>query len=98
VVAVTQESVAAFRELADPDRYRPALAEALSILGLSLLQLSQAADAAAVAQESVAIRRELANADPDRYRGDLARPWETSQPYSQDWAGRSTRCPLPRNP
>ena len=69
----TQESVAAYRELAavNPDRYRPSLASSLNNLGVRFSDLSRPAEALPPTQEAVAIRRELA-ADSDRYRSDLS--------------------------
>ncbi len=69
-----QEAVARYRVLAvaDPDRYRPDLAQSLHNLGFTLGELSLYAEAAPLEQEAVAILRELAVADPDRYRPDLA--------------------------
>jgi len=62
------------RELAEalPGRYRPDLAASLSNLGVQFSALGRLADALAVTEEAVAIRRELAAALPDRYRPDLA--------------------------
>ena len=63
------------RELAaaNPDRYRPDLAQSLDNLGIRFSELGRPADALPVTEEAVAIRRELAAANPDRYRPDLAR-------------------------
>ena len=73
-LAAEQEAVAIRRELAaaDPDRYRPDLAQSLTGLGITFSELGRPAEALAAEQEAVAIRRELAAADPDRYRPYLA--------------------------
>ena len=57
---------------ADPDRYRPDLAQSLNNLGNRLSELGRFTEALPIAEQAVAIRRDLADADPDRYRPDLA--------------------------
>ncbi|HEY1621737.1 MAG TPA: tetratricopeptide repeat protein [Streptosporangiaceae bacterium] len=71
---VTQEAAAVYRELAaaSPDRYRPALAGALTNLGNRYSQVGHPAKALPVTQEAVTVHRELAAASPDRYRPRLA--------------------------
>jgi len=71
---VTEGAVAVYRALAvaDPDHYRPNLANSLSSLGVRLSDLGRHADAVTVTEEAVGIRRELAAANPRRYRPGLA--------------------------
>ena len=73
-LAVSEEAVAAYRELAtaSPDRYRPDLAHSLHYLGVRFFALRRHAEALPPAQEAVGIYRELDAAIPDRYRPDLA--------------------------
>jgi hypothetical protein len=52
----------------------PDLATTLSNLGACFAALGRPADALPVTEEAVTIRRELAAANPDRYRPDLADP------------------------
>jgi hypothetical protein len=69
-----QEALAIRRELAEanPDLYRPNLAQSLSNLSSILAQLGRPADALLVTQEAVDVYRELADASPDLYRPPLA--------------------------
>jgi tetratricopeptide (TPR) repeat protein len=69
-----QEAVAIYRELAaaNPDRYRPDLAQSLDNLGVTFSALGRPAEALPVTEEAAAIYRELAAAYPDRYRPYLA--------------------------
>jgi tetratricopeptide (TPR) repeat protein len=55
-----------------PDRYRPALATALSNLGNWYSEVGRPAEALPITQEAVAVYRELAAASPDRFRPRLA--------------------------
>jgi tetratricopeptide (TPR) repeat protein len=73
-VPPAQQAVDAYRELAAayPDRYRPALAGALSELSSLYSELGRHAEALPLAEQAVEIRRELAAANPDRYRPALA--------------------------
>jgi len=73
-LAVSEEAVAAYRELAaaSPDRYRPDLARSLHYLGERFFALRRPAEALPPAQEAVKIYRELDAASPDDYRPDLA--------------------------
>jgi tetratricopeptide (TPR) repeat protein len=84
-LAAEQEAVALYRELvprlyrgelrnaADPDGYRPGLADVLYNLGITFSALGRHDEALAVEREAVALYRELAAVNPDRYRPDLAR-------------------------
>jgi hypothetical protein len=71
---VIQEAVAIRRELAqaNPEFYRPGLAQSLTNMSISFGELGRPADSLPVIQEALAIRRELAQADPSRYQSDLA--------------------------
>ena len=66
-----EEATRIFRELAaaEPDRYRPDLAGALTNLGI---MLGRAKDAHAAAKEATHIYRQLVATEPDRYRPHLA--------------------------
>jgi tetratricopeptide repeat protein len=55
-----------------PDSDPAERARWLNAFGTALSQLGRPAEALPVTEESVAIRRELAAASPDRYRPDLA--------------------------
>lgn len=65
--------VETYRELAaaDPDQYRPDVADSLYRLGVVLAELGRPAAALPVAEEAVATYRELAAANPDQYHPDL---------------------------
>ena len=64
----------------------------LSNLGLRLAELGRPADALPLTQEAVTIYRELAAANPDRYRPDLAAiPEQPRHPVLR--AGPTRRCP-----
>jgi tetratricopeptide (TPR) repeat protein len=67
--------VVMYRELAaaSPDRYRPALADSLSNVGVRFSALGRSAEALRVTEEAVVMYRELAAAYPDRYGSELAR-------------------------
>jgi tetratricopeptide (TPR) repeat protein len=65
---VTRQITSAFPPDADPAKR----ATWLNKFGIALYQLGRTADALPVAQEAVAIHRELAAASPDRYRPGLA--------------------------
>ena len=54
-----------------PDRYHSSLARSLSNLGASSFALGRPADALPVTEEAIAVYRELAQADPGRYRPDI---------------------------
>jgi tetratricopeptide (TPR) repeat protein len=71
----TQEAISIRRQLAaaDPDRYRPDLANSVRDLGILLSDVGRPAEALPATQEAVQIHRELAAANPERYRSDLAR-------------------------
>jgi tetratricopeptide (TPR) repeat protein len=69
-----EEAVAIYRDLAaaDPDRYRPHLANALTNLGARFSGIGRAAEAVGPTEIAIAIYRNLATANPGRYRPDLA--------------------------
>jgi tetratricopeptide (TPR) repeat protein len=71
---VMQDAVVIRRELAaaSPDRYRPALARALSNLGATLVTLGRPGDALQVNQEAVTMYWKLAVVTPDDYYTELA--------------------------
>jgi tetratricopeptide (TPR) repeat protein len=73
-LSISEDAVAIYRDLvhANPDTYRPALASALSTLGVRLYDQGRATEAISVTEEAIAIGQELAEVDPDRYRPDLA--------------------------
>jgi tetratricopeptide (TPR) repeat protein len=72
--AIARVVLARFRALGreQPDRYRPDLASALTLLGRRLRALGRPREALAADEEAVALRRELVDREPDRYRPDLA--------------------------
>lgn len=80
VRSVSVEEVTGYRELAaaDAGRYRPRLADSLANLGISFwiagspAQALPAGDAKSFTEEAVGIYRDLAAADPGRYRPRLA--------------------------
>jgi tetratricopeptide (TPR) repeat protein len=89
-LALTQEAIAIYRELAGqfPDRYSSSLARSLGHLGVRFSELGRPAEALHPAQEAVTIHRELAAAKPGQYHPDLAqslhylgvRLWELGRP------------------
>jgi tetratricopeptide (TPR) repeat protein len=73
-----QQAAAIYRELAsaNPDQYRPDLAQVLDHLGIVFRELGRPADALPATEEALAICRELASTDPNRHLPNLARSLE----------------------
>nr|WP_274607255.1 tetratricopeptide repeat protein [Paracraurococcus ruber] len=73
-LAAAEEAAGLYRELAvgSPDAFRPALANALTILGVGLSNLGRREEALAAAKESVQLSRNLAADSPDAFRPALA--------------------------
>jgi hypothetical protein len=92
-LAVTEESVAIYRDLAaaHPDQHRPSLADSLTSPGIRLSDLGRPADALSAEQDAVAIRRELTAADSDQHRPDSPAPSLISASLCRTWAARLTR-------
>src|SRR6266487_3969376 len=69
-----EEAVAIYRDMAaaDPDRYRPKLANALTNRGVRFSQVGRPDATVGPTEEAIAIYRDLAAANPGRYRPDLA--------------------------
>ena len=93
-LAVSEEAVAAYRELAaaSPDRYRPDLARSLHYLGERFFALRRSAEALPPAQEAVKIYRELDAASPDDYRPTSPTRWTTSAPGCPNCTARPRPC------
>ncbi|WP_051969485.1 tetratricopeptide repeat protein [Kitasatospora azatica] len=74
-VTASREAVAVLRDLADgdPSAHEPALADALSQLGLCLSDLGLGEEALEATRQALAIHRRLAAADPQAYEADYAR-------------------------
>jgi hypothetical protein len=72
-VTAMEEAVAIRRDLAaaDPDRYRPGLADALVILSLLLVDVGRRTESDAATAEASAIRRDLAAAKVERIMREL---------------------------
>ena len=68
----------------------------LSWLGSTLTQAGEVSQALSAGEEVVAIRRELAAADPDQYRPDLASSLTSLGTQFSELGRRPTRCRLSR--
>jgi tetratricopeptide (TPR) repeat protein len=85
----TGQAALSYRQLWQdhPDRYASDLAEVLTKLGTHLFELGRPSESVAPIEEAVAIRRQLADADPDHYLGQLAGSGRrTPRPLS--WSAR----------